>query len=111
MAVQDPTVRAWKASRTAQAGVFLNQDRAVIAGDSKHFLVADSNGITIKGPMNIVAMSNEVRSGGLFIGTGEFTEMIPSTVVTPIPAKLPVPPVSAIIVILGDVALFAATLV
>lgn len=109
--IQDPTVRAWKVSRGATAGMFINEERAVVAGDSKHFLVADANGITIKGPVNMINMSNEIRTGGLFIGTGEFSEMIPSTIVTPLPTKIPAPPITAIVNILGDVAFFAATLV
>jgi hypothetical protein len=111
MAVQDPTVRAWKATRTAEAGVFINQDKAIVAGDSKHFMVADKNGLTFKGPTNMVSMSTEQRTGGLFLGLGEFSEMIPSTIVTPLPSKIPVPPITAIINVIGDVAFFAAILV
>ena len=109
--IQDPTVRAWKVSRNADSGIFIDQERAIVAGDSKHFLVADRNGVTIKGPVNIVAMSNEVRSGGLFLGLGEFVEMIPSTIVTPLPKKIPVLPITGIINVVADVAFFAAFLV
>lgn len=107
---QDPTVRAWKATRDAEAGIFINKDRALLVGDSKHFIAADRNGVTIKGPQSDVSLSTERREGGLFLGLGEFTEMIPSTIVTPIPAKIPVPPVVGIVNVLADVAFFAAVL-
>ena len=105
------TARAWKATREAESGFFLDIDKVIMAGDNKHFLAADKNGVTIKGQLSIVAMSNEVRTGGLFIGPGEFSEMIPSTIVTPLPLKVPSIPTTAITNILQDVAFFSAFLV
>lgn len=106
----DPTIRAWKATRDAESGVFINKDKALLVGDSKHFIATDRNGITMKGPQSDVSLSTERRQGGLFLGLGEFSEMIPSTIVTPIPAKIPVPPITGIVNILQDVAFFAAVL-
>lgn len=99
--------RAWKVNRDSESGVFITPDKAVLAGDSKHFLVADRNGVTIKGAVNMVSMSTERRTGGLFLGLGEFMEMIPSTIVTPIPPVIPLPPITGIVNILQDVAFFA----
>lgn len=110
MAVKDPTVRAWKATRDSLSGVFINKDKALLVGDPQHFVAVDSNGITFKGPTSNISMSTERREAGLFLGLGEFTEMIPSTIVTPIPSKIPVPPVTAIANVLQDVAFFAAVL-
>ena len=109
--IQNPTVRAWKVSRDSKAGVFIDNERSIVVGDAKHFLVADKNGVTIKGPVNIVEMSTNMRTGGLFLGLGEFLEMIPSTLVTPLPKKIPIPPVTGIVNVLQDVAFFAAFLV
>lgn len=101
------TARAWKATRDSLAGVFIDEDRAVVAGDNKHFLVADGRGITIKGPIALVSMSNEQRSGGLFVGSGDFAEMIPSTIVSPGPQKFPLPPISGITNLIADIAYFS----
>lgn len=110
MAVEDTTTRAWKATRDAEAGLFISKDRALLAGDSKHFVAVDRNGVTTKGPTSDVSLSTERREGGLFLGLGEFMEMIPSTIVSPIPNKIPVPPIVGIVNVLADVAFFAAVL-
>lgn len=107
----DTTARGWKAARDAQAGVFIDKNRSILAGNSQNFVVADQNGITIKGPVSFVSMSNEVRFGGLFVGQQDFNQMIPSTIVTPQVMRQPVPPINGIVNIVEDVAFFAALLV
>jgi hypothetical protein len=111
MAIIDTTARAWKATREAQAGVFIDEKRSLLVGDSQHFVAADRNGVTIKGPVSMVTGSEEIRTGGLFVGMNDFQQMIPSTIVTPKPMKLPIPPISGIANIVQDVAFFAALLV
>jgi hypothetical protein len=108
---ENTTARAWKATRDSLAGVFIDDQKAILAGSNKNFVVADSKGITIKGPLSLASMSNEQRSGGLFIGQGDFRDMIPATIVTINPRKLPIPPITGIINVVADIAFFAAFLV
>lgn len=107
----DTTARAWKATRNSKAGVFINEERVVVAGDNTNFIVADNRGITIKGPISFAQMDSERRYGGLFLGPTEFQQMIPSTIVTPGPQKFPMPPISGIGNVLADVAYFSLLLV
>jgi formylmethanofuran dehydrogenase subunit C len=103
---KNTTARAWKANRDSVAGIFLDDQKVIIAGDNKHFLAADNRGITIKGPISFASMSNEQRSGGLFVGRGEFIDMIPATIVTLNPRKTPFPPITGIADVVADVAFF-----
>jgi len=106
----NPTARAWKATRESQAGVFIDDQQSILAGNNKNFIVADNRGITINGPVSFVSMSSERRVGGLFIGQSEFRDMIPPTIVTVNPRVIPVPPVTGIVNLVADIAFFSAFL-
>lgn len=105
------TARAWKATRESEAGVFIDDQKAILAGNHKNFVVADNRGVTIKGAVSLASMSSEQRSGGLFLGVGEFMDMIPATIVTINPRKLPIPPITGIANVVSDVAFFMLFLV
>lgn len=107
----DTTARAWRATRDSLAGVVINKDKAILVGSPQSFVAADARGVTIRGPLSIVAMSNEIRTGGLFVSQPEFVQLVPSTLVTPQPSKLPMPPISGIANIIQDVAFFTSLLV
>lgn len=109
--MSNSTARAWKATREAEAGVFIDESKAILAGNHKNFVVADSRGITMKGAVSFASMSNEQRSGGLFLGVGEWMDMIPATIVTINPRKLPIPPITGIANVVQDVAFFMLFLI
>jgi len=111
MASKNPKTRVFRVSPASKASILLENDKVSIIGDSRHFMVADERGITLKGPLSIVADSMNIRRGGLFVGINDFLEMIPSTIVTPIPQKIPYPPVFMAANIAMDVAFFMALLV
>lgn len=103
--------RVIKTSKTAKSGIFLEESAASLIGDRRHFVVADNRGITLKGPISIVSTSESVRKGGLFVGLNDFLEMLPSTLVSPLPRNIPFPPVYMTATIAKDVAFFMAFLI
>ena len=107
----NPKSRVIRTHSAAKAGIFVEDDAVSIVGDSRNFIVADDRGITIKGPISFVSDSMNRRTGGLFVGINDFLEMIPQTIITPIPSKIPFPPVFAIGAIVKDLAFFMALLV
>jgi hypothetical protein len=108
---KDPRARVIRTSKTQKAGIFLQDNAVSIVGDSRHFIVVDERGITIKGPVSFISDSMGRRTAGLFTGINDFLEMIPQSIVTPIPSKIPYPPVFAVADIVRDLAFFSALLV
>lgn len=106
-----PRTRVIRTSQGSKASVFLTDDAVSIIGDSRHFVTCDERGTTIKGPTSIVADAMGRREGALFVGINDLTSIIPSTIVTPLPAKMPFPPVFMLTNIAKDVAFFLSLLV
>ena len=102
--------RVLRTQSSAKAGIYVEDNAVSIVGDSRHFIVADDRGITIKGPVSFVSDSMGRRTAGLFTGINDFLEMIPQTIITPIPSKIPFPPVFALTNIATDLAFFMALL-
>jgi len=105
------TTRVIKSSKTSKAGILLEEEATSIIGDRRHFITVDDRGVTIRGPVSIVATSESIRKGGLFVGLNDFLEQLPSTIVTPLPKNIPFPPVYMMINIARDVAFFMSFLV
>lgn len=108
---KDQTVKVWKATKTSDAGFMTSDTSAIMVGSDDNVVVADANGITLAGPISLVADAASIRRGGLFIGLNDFTDMIPSTIVTPIPKQIPMPPVAGVVGLTKDVAFFMSLLV
>lgn len=100
----------FRSSKTSKASIYLDETSASLVGNSKNFITVDDRGITIRGPVSFVSDTGNRRTAGLFTGINDFLEMIPSTMVTPIPAKIPSPPVFAVTAIARDVAFFLSLL-
>lgn len=105
------TTRVWKASRKSIAGIELTEDSAAIFGDKNHFMLANPKGLFMKGPISFIAGGEEIRTGGLFVHGNDFIRMIPSTIITPFPAVLPIPPAFEIPNIKKDIAFFIGLMV
>lgn len=103
--------RVWRVRADAVAGVQVTENFAALVGDRRHFVLADDKGVYLKGPLSIIADARNIRRGGLWIGIDDFLHMIPSTIMTPIPAQIPFPPVFISSQIAKDVAFFSAFLV
>jgi len=90
--------KIWKVSEDSESGMMLTNDAAFLIGSRKNFVVANKNGVVIAGKSISLATSSEnIRVGGLFAGMNDFAKMIPSTIVTPIPSILPIPPLSELL--------------
>lgn len=107
----DPKTRVFRTSNTSKAALVLQDDQVRIVGSDKHFIVADEKGISIKGPVSFISDSMSRRTLGVFVGINDFLEQIPQTIVTPIPSKIPFPPVFITKSIVRDLAFFMALLV
>jgi hypothetical protein len=105
------TTRVYKATQSSKAGIELTESATAVVGDSRHFVVVDNRGTTIKGPISLISDAMGIRKGGLFVGLNDFMHMIPSTLVTPVPAQIPMPPIQGLVGIAKDVAFFVALLV
>jgi hypothetical protein len=103
--------RILKTNEKAKAGIRIDSDAVTVVGDDRHLLAVDTRGVTIKGPVSIVADSSNIRRGGLFVGLPDFIQMIPSTAFTPVPQAVPVPPVHGLVGIAKDTAFFMALLI
>jgi len=107
----DPKTRVFRTSNTSKASVVVQDDQVRIIGSDKHFIVCDDKGISIKGPVSFISDSMSRRTLGVFVGINDFLEQIPQTIVTPIPSKIPFPPVFITKNIIQDLAFFMALLV
>lgn len=103
--------KVFRVSKSAVASIWLQEDSAALVGDDRHYVMADQQGITLKGPISLVADSMGIRKGGLWVGLNDFVEMIPSTIMTPIPSRIPWPPIFGLINLGKDVAFFTSMLV
>lgn len=103
--------RVFRANKASKSALYLGDTEAILMGDSRHFVVADERGITLKGPISIVADAMGCRTGALFVGLNDFLNMIPSCIVAPIPKQIPFPPVFGIAGIVACVATCKSLLV
>ena len=92
-----PKTKIFQASLDSDARIMVSENEAVISGNSQNFLVADSRGITIRGPESHISMGLQRRKGGFWVEELEFTNMIPKTIVTPFPCIYPLPPMQEIV--------------
>ena len=90
MASFNKPVRTFKSDPTQNAGIKFMNNAVTITGDSMTtFLTLNDKGIGLAGDVNLQAMSNQVKLGGLMTFQLTPLMMIPSTTVTPFPAVLP----------------------
>jgi len=108
---KSPRARVFRTSPKSKSSIYMQDNSVSIIGDNRNFIVCDDRGITIKGPVSIIADASNIRTGGLFVGTNDFLQMIPSTIFTPLPQKIPFPPVFGLVDIVKDTAFFMALLV
>jgi hypothetical protein len=94
MAASKKNFKIWKASRDSEAGFMITPETAVMAGSKSSFIAIDKSGTHISGPISFITTGENIRTAGLFVGMNDFVKMIPSTMMTPIPSQLPIPPVA-----------------
>jgi len=94
MAASKKGYKIWKASRDSEAGFMVTPEYAIMAGAKNAFIAVSKEGTHISGPLSLITTGENIRTAGLFVGMNDFVKMIPSTMVTPIPSQIPVPPVA-----------------
>lgn len=108
---KNPKARIFRTSDKSKASIYLEDNAVSIIGDSRNFIVCDDRGITIKGPVSFISDSLNRRTAGLFTGISDFLELIPQTIITPIPSRIVNPPLFAVNNILQDTIFFMSLLV
>ena len=99
--------RLIRASKVATAGILVENNAVSISGSSDNFVRCETNGTAIRGPMSMINMGPQRRVGGLWVNQLELLDMIPETIITPIPNIFPMPPMLALVNLGQDVGFFA----
>lgn len=108
---KDPRRRVFKSSKDAVAGIELTDTSAKLIGDSNNFVAVNHEGIYLKGNISMITDGTGIRRGALFVQMPDMLRMIPSTIITPNPVQIPVPPVTGLINLAKDLAFFLSLLV
>lgn len=96
MAQSKANFKVWRATKASQAGMMVTPDSTFMIANQSNFLAVTQQGTIIAGPVSFAITSEQIRYGGFFAGMPDFARMIPSTIVTPLPAQIPIPPVAFI---------------
>ena len=107
----DPRRRVFKASKNAEAAITLTDKSVQLVGNKDNFIAVDDTGIYLRGAISFISGGFGVRKGGLFVQLPDFTRMIPSTILTPLPQQIPLPPLQGLNDIRRDLGFFLALMV
>jgi hypothetical protein len=99
MAISKAQWKVWRATSKSNAGMMVTPDSAFVIADDQNFLAVTGDGLVASGPFSFATTSENIRVGGFFIKMPDFSQMIPSTTVTPLPSQIPFPPVSFLVTI------------
>ena len=100
---QKGNVRIWTATSTSQAGFMAMEEKAIMAADRSNFVATTKNGTIISGKSIVLNTTSEnIRNGGLFVKMNDMVQMIPTTLVTPMPSQVPYPPLGFVTSIMKD---------
>jgi hypothetical protein len=84
--------KVWRINSNSSAFFKIEDEAAYMASAVGTFIAVDNAGITFRGNTSFMSTGEGQRTDGLFINTPAMLRMIPSTIVTLIPAVLPIPP-------------------
>jgi hypothetical protein len=104
--------RIWRATPDSEAMVAVSDSAAYLIGNSDTFVCADNTGVAINSSsISFNTTSENIGHAGFFIEENDFFNMMPSTIITPVPQRLPFPPLGFVSVILQDLPVFLAALI
>lgn len=98
--------KIWKASLGSPAQFAIASESAFVVGAENRFIKVNGSGTTVYGPMSVVAGTESIKTGGMFVSLPNLVKMIPSTTYTPIPDQIPMPPLNVAFDLAADVAFF-----
>ena len=104
-------IKLWKLNQDSPAGMKVANDSAMMIGAENRFIKVSDKGTVIYGPLSIVAGTESIKTGGMFISLPNLVKMIPSTFVSPIPDQIPFPPIHVAVDLALDVGFFAMLLI
>jgi len=88
--------RTMKVTSNSPASMRVTNKTAYVTGDKYNYLAASEQGVTIRGKTHLMAPSSSVRRSAFFVEQNDLLQMIPSTIVTPIPMRVMVPPMASV---------------
>jgi len=106
---QKANVKIWTATKDSQAGFMVAEEKAYMVANRNNFVATSKNGTIITGKSIVLNVTSEnIRNGGLFVKMNDFVQMIPTTLVTPMPGQIPFPPLAFITTIMKDMGFMTA---
>ena len=109
MAQEKKKVKIWTAVKDAQAGVMVTEKEALLVADRNNYVAATPNGVVLAGKSIVRNVTSEnIRQGGIFVKMNDLTQMVPTTLVTPMPGHIPFPPLGFVMDIVKDMPFFIA---
>jgi len=109
MAQQKKNVKIWTAVRDTKAGVMVTPKEAYMVANGTNYIGVSENGAIIAGnSISFHTLSENQRHAGMFVKMNDIVQMIPTTLVTPMPAQVPFPPLSFASEIVEDLPMFIA---
>ena len=100
--------KVYRSSTAAKAGLWVTDTKAALVGDEKNFIIADNQGLWLKGSQSWIGLSHNIRVAGFWTLLPDALRMMPSTIVSPLPVQRPDPPTTAIARLAEDSAYFMA---
>lgn len=82
-----------KSEQDSVAGFVTSTNVARMNGNDENYVLADSHGVTVNGPVSFVSGSSQIRYSGLWTMNTEMALSLPSTMATPTPVMTINPPV------------------
>jgi len=101
----------WKVDRNSTAGIVITPSAVAIVGSQDNFVSVDATGTTIAGEsIHKQTLGENERQAGIFTHINDFSQMIPTTLVTPAPQLVPYPPLAMLTTVLDSLPVFIAAL-
>jgi hypothetical protein len=87
--------KVWTASPESGTGMMVTEDTALVVGNQKNFMSASPLGISlVTNSLVFGTLSENIRTGGMFVQMSDFVRMVPSCIATPRPEEVPFPPMA-----------------
>jgi hypothetical protein len=91
------TPKIWRLTPESPAHIAVAEDEITMAANAKTFISVSSSGIIIRGNVSMANMGPGNRVGGFWVKMIEPADMIPKTILTPIPTIFPYPPMGFLV--------------
>lgn len=99
-----------RAETDSPSAIVVDAERLILAGSREKFIAVDKTGIYLRGGVSIINGSQSIRYGGMWAGLPDIIHMLPSTIVTPLPTRIPSPPIEGVLNLKDIVSVLASVL-